>query len=637
MTLNKEEWGELQTTLATRSPVLVVGPGCHRVGYDTDPAWSEVIRRLGLVHLEIGTNRLLQAAPEQPRTFLDHLWLTKLSQETVSHFRMREPGDLPRGQDIHTTDTPAKWTDMDRARTVLATSLFGVLFETTRCLGNVIATGASPVTHWQSVSHPGPFGSGFVDEESDAFAGDDAGRFSDDAEHAFAARENATSHMLGVVEITSYLDRLQNDTPHENDAHVREVHRLEIAHPAKLKTTFALLKLEAIKATTEHLLRNYFQRTSGSPLTGALVEWLADLFWHVIATDSRVPPSQGEIAFYLNLRQCTDDATYGESEFRRARQGEALGPLTMDGITGDVRELLHTYDSGRDAWRDISTARVGLARTLCASLIELWRQRDHLPVVALVPDYDLSFERTLLEFLDEGNALHVVVPVWHRDRRTGQSYYLDWLFGTLERTSGRITSARLTRLDNWRWYGDIPGSGDEDDPVRGPIIVKLNGSPLLDLEGRPAGLELGRHEDVKLATVFTEHESLQAILSFADAGPKEGSSLASDIVDALDWRLCSWVFLGDSFPDWLPRVRLLFNAQTAWKSTPAEGHIAIDRRFDWPEVGLLRALGVQALREDLANVANYHTEVTNARHNPKVKAFLGNVFNTLNDHAQSND
>ena len=82
--------------------------------------------------------------------------------------------------------------------------------------------------------------------------------------------------------------------------------------------------------------------------------------------------------------------------------------------------------------------------------------------------------------------------------------------------------------------------------------------------------------------MFTEHDSLQAILSFADVDQKHQFHLAENVTAALDWCRNSWVFLGDSFPDWLPRVRLLFNAKSAWQSRPADGHVAIDRRFGWP-------------------------------------------------------
>ena len=37
------------------------------------------------------------------------------------------------------------------------------------------------------------------------------------------------------------------------------------------------------------------RRAGAFKITGALYEWLADLFWHLMVDDSRVPPSQAEL------------------------------------------------------------------------------------------------------------------------------------------------------------------------------------------------------------------------------------------------------------------------------------------------------------------------------------------------------
>ena len=150
------------------------------------------------------------------------------------------------------------------------------------------------------------------------------------------------------------------------------------------------------------------------------------------------------------------------------------------------------------------------------------KRSDSLPVVALVPDYDLSFERTLVEFLRPGEAVHVVVPAWHtaraqsRDRPHHVPRLVVWNDRGPNRSGDHLR--HLTHLSNWRWYRDEvvdQGTGS----LRGPLLVKVSGSPLLSLSD-VASLELRKGEKVQLATVFTRHDSLQAILSFADVDQK---------------------------------------------------------------------------------------------------------------------
>ncbi|MBF6619587.1 MAG: hypothetical protein ITG02_05090, partial [Patulibacter sp.] len=122
-------------------------------------------------------------------------------------------------------------------------------------------------------------------------------------------------------------------------------------------------------------------------------------------------------------------------------------------------------------------------------------------------------------------------------------------------------------------------------------------------------------ESVRLASIFTEYDALQAILSFAKAGSERNQGLASDVTATLNWHR-NWLFLGDSFPDWLPRVRLLFNASNAanrFETSRDASQIAVDRRFDWPEQALLDALGIQQFECDLAEFGAYFTKASSVR------------------------
>ena len=283
MGLTDDEWGDLQVTMAKRSPVLVLGPGCHRVGYDQSRPWDEVVRRVSLVWAELGMMSLQSDTPDQCKLFLKHLWLEETQRRDhrgLSPVLGRSPLRRPGHQRLAYRRVLGR-----RSRcSALAASLLMVLYETTRCLGNVVATGALPVAHWSAV-RPGRFGSG----TGAATAGDEPGHLGGDAQDANMIRELAQSHMAAVVKISTSLDRMRAGQMLPDDEAIREEHGLRFGSSEQLTKTLTLLKIEAVRKATEHLAANYFDEHGAFKITGALVEWLADLFWHLMVTDSRVP------------------------------------------------------------------------------------------------------------------------------------------------------------------------------------------------------------------------------------------------------------------------------------------------------------------------------------------------------------
>jgi hypothetical protein len=552
---------------------------------------------------------------DQARVFLQHLFTSKVSIER----RAERPAAL---DEIDHGKKPEQWADIAGARTILGASLLGVLYESTRCLGNVIATGAAPVTNWLAVAHPGPAGSAPLEPNGGVSALD--------ALEADGARRRATRHLKAAAEIALYLHQVSEDE--RLDEEIAEEHGLELITPStKLTKTLNLLKIESVRHALEHLEQSF--RDDGE-LTGALIEWLADLFWHLMVTGSRVPPSQAQIAFYVNLHP--ELRKEEMSAFSRAGAGEVRGPEPRV-LSQDIRSLLETYDSGIQPRRDKTSRRAALSEAVAACVLEQWNQRARAKqVIVLSTDFDLSFERTLLELSPSGDAIHLVVPVWHTTRYVDHPY-LDWLFTTIERTDADVTEQDLVEPRTWGWYAHQPPRDDDEDPVHGPIVVKLNGSPLMKLKARPEGLELSKDESVEIATVFTEYDSLQAIISFAEAGDGK-TSLASDVVADLQWQSRSWVVLGDSFPHWLPRVRLIYSARSIFRQSTSNTrdrpvHIAIDRSFGWPEKSLLEVLGIGDYAEDLSNLSRIVDRVTTVREQDRdVSRFFGNVRKRLDEH-----
>jgi hypothetical protein len=601
--LSSEQWGELQRTFAKRPHVIMLGPGCHRIGYDRGKAWAEIERRLTLIRAHLADVKEFDGDAAQPRRFLEHLWWSKVS---VERRREEDPvvGRLPEAE-------PREgWTDLDSVRSVLASSLLGVLYECTRSLGNVIATGAAPVLHWQAVAHPGPPGSEAGTGEAEAVE----------------ARQRARDHMTAVVDIAGLLYRRATGRPaRDDDAIAAERGLSGVRFDGTLKDALTLLKIEAIWLAAKQVFKECFAE-GRFRLSGALVEWLADLFWHAVSTDSRVPPSQAEIAFYLNLRGI---AQRSERAFSRAAPGELRASRDPQELRTDVQNLLQSYDCGKEPWADPQSDRIAFIDTIAATILE--RRRVGERVVILSSDFDLALERSLLELSNPEDSIHVVIPVWRAagDKPT----QLEWLFGSIDRGAGRVDSEDLTQVQ-WQWYHDQAPPGDYDYDVRGPIVVKLNGSPLVDLESVSLDeLDLGK-DSLEPATIFTEYDALRAIMSFAETGnvaqgQQQPSLAATVLTDDLPWPQKSWIVLGDTFPQWLPRLRLMYSAHAHGRqatSLPGVVHIALDRDFDWPERALLDTLGVLLYRGDLGDLAHSLTQTTAvSRADPDVAAFLANV------------
>jgi hypothetical protein len=613
-------WNTLQEAFALGSPVLVLGPGCHRIGYDRGHEWEVVVHRMTAVW-----NRLADDAdaeePDARRRFLDRFWFDQLSEETREATRAdREDLDdqtsLPVDQNIR--ETSAVVPRHEGARIALAVDVLNVLIECTRLLGAVIETGVVPVTDWQRVNDGND-----APDEARSVARERARRWLERAS-ALAGALNAlcTGRRLASRELRALSE-----------------HGLTDADGAYDKLT--LLKVGSIETALKALVEDRLGSDDGR-LSGAVVEWLSDLFWHIIVSGASVPPSQDELDFYLNLSDKQDDT---ERRFSRPHPGEYRGP--NDGgraLRADLAALLHSYDSGLEQrTRNWRRPRERFARTMAASLVETWRAHpDVRLVLALVSDYDVMFERATMEILDDGEAFHVLVPALvDPDRDRDQAGY-EWLYGTYER-GGTRAGKELTK-PRWQWLTAAPA-----DAPRGPIVVRLAGSPLSVL-GTVAELGLPLedtaykgHERLVAAAVHSEHDAVRAIMALTHRVPGVGShhNLASAIFGpkGLTWKWRSWLFFGHRFRDWLPRLQLLFTA--LWLAGPADKaplqappsmRIAVDRTFDWPEQALLRALQIDMVSMDLDRVSSYfeprtthHEAASGHAESRKVVRFLEQV------------
>lgn len=605
----EENMVDLCRIMVTGEPVLVLGPGCQRIGYDdhNDPSWRELRRRMRLLHAAV-------SPLEHP--FLEQLWRSKLSDTTL----LEHGGDtgLPDEQALAPLDAEdeesARVTDDLRIRG-LAVPLLRTLIACTRYLGQVIEAGNTPVLSWQTVTHP----------RADAIDRTPAQESFDEMVSVATALRTWTSNKLAGPVLADF----------GFDAKGRPSEALAKELPPFLR----LLEIKAVAASSEEFSHRILGGTEHT-LSGANIEWLADLLWHTIACDSGVAPSQSELAFCVNLR---DRGPWRERLFTRARPGEYRDSQEPQSgkrhakVTERIRRRteacrLHGLESPSQWDGDHDRLRVN--RTLAATLVQMWRSepRNATPI-ALVASHDLMIERQLYELLDagQGEVFHVVVPVWVSDSELSPKT-LSWLWGTYtKRPPAKNPDLAALRsaaggLLRWEWYrGDL----DEDDgrEIRGPVIVRVGGSPLLDLGDDATAESLGlgprlqrtnaKQERVELATIFSEFDALAAMITFASDHQAE-KGLAANVMTALAWERRSWAFFADSFPDWIPRVRLLFNARTVLAERGASSRngkkhgtarirdkIALDLAFDWPEQAMLEALSVRPLHGDLRMLVQY--------------------------------
>lgn len=597
------EWGQLQLAFASGSPVIVLGPGCHRIGYDDpDRAWKRVVDRVTMIWTALDRPGL----GEEYRLFLRQFWESKLSEET-----RREVGQaLPPGHNIEQEKpTPPR----EQTRVALAIALLEALVASTEALGEVIARGKTPISDWLDVSLPPD-----ADEAAPAAAIQRA-----------AALAYALATPGGAVEAKTLAEAGLAGVPTD---------------PAY----FTHMKIGAISESLKKLHKHCFV-IHDVRLSGALVEWLSDVLWHVVISGSGVPASQDELAFYVNLAA---DAVVTEQGvgFNRPRPGDYRQP-DRDGValTSDIRALLKRSepDLGVPDW---NRPRERFAATMAASLVESWRQdvtvKGRKPLaLALVADYDVLLERAILQALDVDEHLHTVMPAWVT--RLGERR-MEWVIASLERSSEQVGRDDVLTPASWRWFESHEGTFPElARPEIGPIVVKLSGSPLhLTREGVPAA-ELGfdepaGYEDASLtvATVFSEHDSLEAILSLAESAAAR-DTLASTLFESaagLNWQKRAWLFFGHRFSDWLPRLRLFFAANGMGRPRKERtgmrnrGKIAVDRGFDHPERALLAALEIAPYKGDLRNVAGYYARPNNTYlTNEDVRKFCNAVARCLSE------
>jgi hypothetical protein len=305
------------------------------------------------------------------------------------------------------------------------------------------------------------------------------------------------------------------------------------------------------------------------------IEWLSDLLWHTIRYAVPVYPTSSELAFRLSL-YVPDDWLV-----RRGRLAETAS-LFRDWQT--PAELIGYWFS----YCEKNIAATSFHRAVAATLAAMhaarpasradrelvWADSADFPAVALTTNYDLCLENALEEL---GIDYYVVCPVYEDRTKTSVS----WLV------------RRFSGSHSWTSEWEPADEARPRDPLIGPIIVKLHGSPLHRL---PQG---NSH-----FLVLSEYSYLKMIIG--QAKPPEWIHLL--LKDGLRdlW------FFGYSLSDW--NIRLgLFRDVTAVGESRHRG--AINRRVDPRQSAIFGPLRVGIYKGPLDQITDIITQ------NPSVKRF----------------
>lgn len=230
--------------------------------------------------------------------------------------------------------------------------------------------------------------------------------------------------------------------------------------------------------------------------------------------------------------------------------------------------------------------------------------------------YDLELERALA-----GTGLgmyHVALPVVEPidpPKSKVQRGKLRWLLGTFgPSNSAHPKEAELRNARTWIWADDLNSSVGLTEIV-GPIVVKLDGSPLHAI-GAPqvpsapgairGGLQARRQErsaprpDLLHGIVLGEYDFLQYFhveLSMYARQDESKTTLPWWLFQAMRDERRTWLLLGLRLADWNSRLQLFIHAA---RVNPGREHFfAIQREYDEDRAALLAAIGIERVKGNL--------------------------------------
>lgn len=340
-------------------------------------------------------------------------------------------------------------------------------------------------------------------------------------------------------------------------------------------------------------LRRVVDLTTREVLRLDELSWLADLLWHTLRYPLPVYPTTAELAFQLSLMI----RVMGDPELRRGELAQ-IAELQAN-YEQQVKKIREWFEFCENENRRPSDFHLSIAAALQYQFVKnQGRNAGPLPV-AFVTNYDRALEKA---FEKLGLSYHVVFPLyagWGTE-----SVSIIWLFKTVV-PPGSPVAPGPQECTGWESVEDL------NSPIRGPIVIKLHGSPL---EPLPAARDIGCPPELQHCIVLSESSYLAAIV-----GQKSYPKWIEKELVGGEPRRALW-FLGYSISDWNIRLRLyehlLHNKDSVQSRDSRPMRLAVDRRFDVLRAAVLGPLQVTIYKTDLLAFA------TALKRIPEVKRIL---------------
>jgi len=210
-------------------------------------------------------------------------------------------------------------------------------------------------------------------------------------------------------------------------------------------------------------LRQEVDPEKGQPrVMGSEVNWLTDCAWHSLVFRSATYPTMRELTLQVELCSAAGDA----GPVRRLEPTEAIAHRTLNALTDHTtRAVLRGF---RPSTGSGDSGRGGLYKAVARRLWQESTQGIAHPPLVVSMTFDLEMERGLLESRPAGMEYHVLVPALIP--QSNERVSLRWMLGTYSAdSSGGSDVLGSLRTPSWRSGEAAP---------QGPVVVKLNGSPL---------------------------------------------------------------------------------------------------------------------------------------------------------------
>ncbi len=269
----------------------------------------------------------------------------------------------------------------------------------------------------------------------------------------------------------------RQEMPSRLAGRIHEVLRLVVtACSAVDPALHPLLGVESIIVRLEELERDVGPG-GDSTIDGAVVEWFTDLLWHSLIFDSPMYPRVEELAIQVSLTQ-------HDSVRRPFRQMEPVESLYCDNPGQFAASARAAVQRGYIP-NEVSSRRdffCAMADALAEEHIRWVKRRSGQQAssfaLALTANLDLELERSLSA---QQICYHVGVPVILTMLDTAGGEWkeeLRWLVGDFGGVESEDLSTIAQPLRPWRWIDALATGPAEAPKLKGPLILKLGGSPL---------------------------------------------------------------------------------------------------------------------------------------------------------------